>query len=143
MSSAKVQFHYLDQEFSLRDRSRLKQFIESIFKREKKKLGSLSYIFCSDKYLLEINRQYLKHDFFTDIISFDLSTSSETIGEIYISIDRVRDNASSYGTSFTEELHRVIFHGSLHLCGYKDKSKPDQALMRKKEDQALRLYFQK
>lgn len=143
MSSAKVQFHWLDQSFSLRDRNPLKLFIQSLFRREKKSLESLNYIFCTDKYLLNINQQFLKHDFYTDIISFDLSAGPATIGEIYISIDRVRDNATRLGTPLTEELHRVIFHGALHLCGYKDKSKADQVLMRRKEDQALALYFGK
>jgi probable rRNA maturation factor len=143
MSSAKVQFHWLDHSFSLRDRNRLKLFIESLFRREKKSLESLNYIFCSDKYLLNINRQFLQHDFYTDIISFDLSTGPATIGDIYISIDRVRDNAAQLGIPLSVEVHRVIFHGALHLCGYKDKSKPDQAKMRQKEDQALSLYFRK
>lgn len=141
MSSAKVQFHYLDRSFSLRERSRLKSFIVSLFRREGKALESLSYVFCSDQYLLQINRDYLQHDYYTDIISFDLSEGKNTVGEIYISIDRVRDNAREFGSPFYQELHRVIFHGALHLCGYKDKSNKDQVLMRKKEDQALSLYF--
>jgi len=137
-----VQFHFLRENFSLRDRRSLKLFLEGLFRKEKKKLASLSYIFCSDPYLLEVNRQFLRHDFYTDIISFDLSDKGEpTNGEIYISIDRVKENARSFDTSFKRELHRVIFHGALHLCGYKDKKKEDQQKMRKMEDKYLDLYL--
>ncbi len=86
-------------------------------------MAELQYIFCSDAYLLDINREYLQHDFFTDIITFDLSEKGQPINaEIYISVERVRDNAANYNSSFRKEIHRVIFHGVLHLCGYKDKS---------------------
>lgn len=122
-------------------RTELKSFIESLFKKEKKQLASLNYIFCSDQRLLEINRQYLQHDYFTDIITFELSADAATLGEIYISIDRVRDNAKSLGVSFKSELHRVIFHGALHLCGYGDKKKEEQVVMRQREDYWLGRYF--
>lgn len=101
----------------------------------------MQYVFCSDEYLLEINRQYLQHDFYTDIISFELGDSFVTEGEIYISVDRIRENAGILGKTIKEELHRVIFHGALHLCGYKDKLKKDQLEMRKKEDRYLQKYF--
>ena len=91
--------------------------------------------------ILEINRQFLKHDFYTDIITFDLSEGSSTMAEIYISIDRVKENASKMGVSFKSELHRVLFHGVLHLCGYKDKSARDIKIMREKEDFYLFQYF--
>lgn len=137
----KVSFHFL-QSFNLKNRTRLKGFIEFIFKKEKKKLNRLQYIFCSDNYLLEINTTYLKHDFYTDIISFDLSDKNQpTVGEIYISLDRVTDNASNFDSSFKEEIHRVIFHGALHLCGYKDKTPQEEIQMRKMEDKYLALYF--
>jgi probable rRNA maturation factor len=137
-----IHFHFLRDGFSLSDRSNLKVFIGSLFKKEKKRLDQLSYIFCSDEYLLKINRQYLKHDFFTDIITFDLSGQGQAINaEIYISVDRVRDNARDFKSSFKNELHRVIFHGSLHLCGYKDKRLADKRKMRQMEDNCLRLYF--
>jgi probable rRNA maturation factor len=127
---------------SLRDRAKLKKFIEEAFRKEKKKLLSLNFIFCKDKDLLEINHQYLKHDFYTDIITFELSERDAPIeGEIYISIDRVKDNSRKLGEPFYQELHRVIFHGVLHLCGYKDKSKRDTVKMRKKEEQFLFQYF--
>jgi len=138
----RVQFYFLDRNPSLRERTRLKLFIEKLFRHEKKRLANLSYIFCSDEHLLTINKDFLKHDFYTDIITFDLSSSKKEIeGEIYLSVDRVKDNAKQLGVSFKEELHRVIFHGALHLCGYKDKKKQEILLMRKKEEVYLRSYF--
>lgn len=134
---------YFPAKIILKKRTELKQFIGSIFKKEKKELGALSYVFCSDDYLLEINRSYLGHDYYTDIITFDLSDkSSKTIeGEIYISVDTIRDNAKRFNTSANQELHRVIFHGALHLCGYNDKTKKDQSVMTQKENEYLNLYF--
>lgn len=140
-SKSKVYFFFQEVKISLTRRTGLKKFIGSIFRKEGKKLKSINYIFCTDKALLEINRQFLSHDFYTDIITFDLSDSEEIQAEIYISVDRIRDNAAQLGTSFKSELHRVIFHGVLHLCGYKDKSQIDQAKMRKKEDLYLAYYF--
>jgi probable rRNA maturation factor len=110
-------------------------------KKEGKQLAELQYIFCSDEYLLAINREFLHHDFFTDIITFDLSEKGQPINaEIYISVDRVGENAADYSSSFKKELHRVIFHGALHLCGYKDKKPKDVQLMRQMEDEWLVLY---
>jgi probable rRNA maturation factor len=138
----KIQFYFLERGLTLSDRSHLKAFIASLFKKEKKKLTEIRYIFCSDDYLLEINRQYLQHDFYTDIITFGLSEPGEPINaEIYISVDRVRDNARQFSSSLKRELHRVIFHGALHLCGYGDKKKKEELLMRKMEDKYLGLYF--
>ena len=138
----KVQFYSLDRSPALKERTRLKLFIEKIFISEKKKLGNLSYIFCSDEHLLSINRDFLKHDFYTDVITFDLSSPKNEIeGEVYLSIDRIKDNAKQLDFSFKAELHRVLFHGALHLCGYKDKSKRDILLMREKEDNYLKSYF--
>ena len=139
-TNAKIQFHIL-QPVSLTERTRLKQFIIKLFRQEKKPLAELSYIFCSDQFLLDINRQFLQHDFYTDIITFPLSDPGQPIsGEIYISVDRVRDNAREFGSSIQQELLRVIFHGALHLCGYKDKSPRDEKLMRAMEDKYLELY---
>ena len=139
---ARVCFFFEQKNFSLDNRFLLKAFIESIFKEEKKKLSSINYIFCSDKRLLEINRQFLNHNYYTDIITFDLSDSDFTQAEIYISIDRVRDNAKSVKTSFKSELHRVVFHGALHLCGLKDKTRPEKTKMREREDYYLDHYLQ-
>lgn len=137
-----VEFNF-PEKIALADRTRLKTFIESIFKKEKKSLGNLSYVFCSDDYLLDINRSFLQHDYYTDIITFDLSEpgARKIDAEIYISVDTIRDNARRFNTTVTRELHRVIFHGVLHLCGYKDKSSKDQALMTQKEDHYLSQYF--
>ena len=140
---APVHFFFPYQNFSLTQRTELKSFIREIFKKENKKLLSLQYIFCTDEYLLEINRQYLQHDFYTDIITFELGTAEKIDGEIYISAERVKENAQLMQISFKEELHRVIFHGVLHLCGYKDKLKTEKLEMRTKEDRLLQLYFGK
>ncbi|HOV36652.1 MAG TPA: rRNA maturation RNase YbeY [Dysgonamonadaceae bacterium] len=102
-----------------------------------KKAGDVSYIFCDDAKILEINQTYLHHDFYTDIITFDYSEGDRISGDIFISIDTVRSNAEKYGTNFDDELHRVIIHGILHLCGLKDKSEADSKKMRKAEDKAL------
>ncbi|MGG9963982.1 rRNA maturation RNase YbeY [Ferruginibacter sp. SUN106] len=137
-----IQFFFLQQNIALAERTTLKAFINGIFKKEKRKLQSLTYIFCSDEYLLEINKSHLKHNYYTDIITFDLSGTPEAItGEIYISTDRVRDNAAIQGVTIKEELHRVIFHGALHLCGYKDKTPSDAKQMRVAEDRCLSAYF--
>ncbi len=136
-----IRFHFLA-DIPLRERSGLKSFLPSLFKKEKKQLSELQYIFCSDDHLLGINKQYLDHDYYTDIITFDLSEPGLPINaEIYISVDRVRDNARSFGTSLKKELHRVIFHGALHLCGYRDKTPQEEQTMRKMEDKYLTLYF--
>lgn len=138
---AKVSFHSADAPVPLRQRTMLKGFIERIFRREHRPLASVSYVFCSDNYLLQINKDFLSHDFYTDIVTFDLSVKGEPAeAEVYISVDRVRDNAGNLGLSFQQELLRVIFHGALHLCGYRDKTKSEITIMRTKEDQYLRLY---
>ena len=122
----------------MRNRNRLKDFVLALFRKEKRAVESVNYIFCSDKKILEINRQFLNHDYYTDIITFDLSESDKIVAEIYISLDRVRDNAKQEGTSLKSELHRVIFHGALHLCGYRDKTKAEIKVMREKEEQYLK-----
>ena len=140
-SQSKVYFFFDDVRFHFSNRRVLKRFIESIFKREGYPLQSLNVIFCSDKGLLRINQDYLSHDYYTDIISSPVSEPGQPIqAELYISIDRVRENAKMLQTRFKTELHRVIFHGVLHLCGYKDKRPVDIKLIRKKEDEYLRSY---
>jgi probable rRNA maturation factor len=120
----------------------LKKFLVQMAVLEGRQLESLSFVFCTDAFLLEINRTYLKHDDYTDIITFDLGGFRGKIdGEIYISIDRVRENAQLHKESLEREVHRLLFHGLLHLCGYKDKLKADQLLMRQKEDFYLVRYF--
>ena len=124
----------------LRERRKIKAFVKSIFEMEGKELKEINYIFCSDLYLLEINRKYLQHDYLTDIITFDLSESNATVGEVYISSDRVSENSKIHRTTYSQELLRVIFHGALHLVGYKDKKKSEITIMRSKEDYYLRLF---
>ena len=127
----------------LDERTNLKRFILTIFKKEGKKAGLINYVFCSDDYILEINRSHLGHDYYTDIITFDLSEPESTIidAEIYISVDTVRDNAQRFNNTIRQELHRVVFHGVLHLCGYGDKTPSEKLIMTAKEDQYLDLYL--
>jgi rRNA maturation RNase YbeY len=136
-----VSFHF-QSAITLNERTRLKLFLEQLARKEAGKSVSLNYVFCSDDDLLEINRQYLQHDFYTDIITFDLSDSATKLiqSDIFISTDRVKDNARNLGIAQNLELHRVIFHGLLHLCGYKDKSAADQKRMRSREDFYLKKY---
>jgi probable rRNA maturation factor len=137
-----VNFFFLQQAY-LPNRTAFKKQIAAIFKTEKKALESISIIFCSDEYLLQINQTHLQHNYYTDIITFDLSPTKKapTVAELYISVDRVKDNAKQLGKTFTNEMHRVIFHGCLHLCGYKDKTPGDIKLMRNKEDYFISEYF--
>ena len=140
----RVTFRYADRKLALSGKTTIQSFVEMIFKKEKKKLAYINYVFCSDVYLLNINRDFLAHDYYTDIITFGLSEPGEPReAEIYISTDRVKDNAGELGVSFKEEMLRVIFHGALHLCGYKDKKKSEVALMRQKENHYLTTYYSK
>lgn len=132
-----IKFHSLETT-RLTDRQRIKQFLAKKVSKSGRTLSSLDFIFSSDQYLLQINKQFLRHDDFTDIITFDLSEKPKQIhGEIYISVERVRENSRIYATSFRHELLRVVFHGVLHLLGFKDKSPVDKKLMRSMEDQWL------
>jgi len=140
--SFSIHFYYQGVQFHFSERNKLKSYLQVLFKNEGMKLDTLNYIFCTDEYLLGLNQQYLDHDTLTDIITFYYQAPGEPIlSDIYISIDRLRDNAATYQTSFSRELHRVIFHGALHLCGYKDKLPKDQAAMRQMEELHLRNYL--
>ena len=137
-----ISFFKADAGVTLANRAALKSFIEKRVHKEGFTIESLTYVFCSDKYLLKINKDFLAHNYYTDIISFDLSeVPGQLIGEVYISIDRVKDNAKTHGTSLKEELHRVIFHGILHLCGYNDKTPVQKSKMTQKENHYLQTYF--
>ena len=137
-----ISFNTADKNTTLTNRLALKAFIEKGLKKEGIAIDTLQYVFCSDKFLLNINKSFLNHDYFTDIISFDLSeTRGKLIGEVYISVDRVKDNAKTHKTSYTEELLRVIFHGALHFCGYKDKKPSDAKEMRAQENKWLKSYL--
>ena len=137
-----IDYNY-ETDFRLTNEEVFTEWIESVVVSEGKNLGEIAYIFCDDSYLLEINQQYLNHDDLTDIISFDYSEDDLISGDIFISIERVQDNALDLGVSFEEELKRVIIHGVLHYCGYKDKSENDALLMRTKEDEKIKLFHVK
>lgn len=137
---ALINFFSEEIDFTLPKPRRTSQWIKDSAKHEKKSLKSINIIFCSDKYLNEINIQYLNHQTFTDIITFDQSEDPSILeGDIFISIERIHDNSVKFNTSFDNELHRVIIHGVLHLIGYTDKKVADKELMRKKEDAYLSL----
>jgi len=128
--------------FQLKGKQKIKKWISDVVLQQKHVVGNITFVFCSDDYLLKINQHYLNHDTFTDIISFDYSelidASKKLIsGEIYISIPRVKENAKLNKQTFTQELHRVIIHGILHFCGFKDKRQEEKMLMRKMEDESL------
>lgn len=138
----KVRFFYGDvPSISLKGKRVLQQFVSEIFFKEGKVLDHLSYIFCSDPFILDINQKFLNHDYYTDIITFDLSEGGGIVGEVYISIDTVRSNSILHHTHFNEEMLRVIFHGALHLCGFRDKKKSEKDVMRQKEEYYLQSYF--
>jgi probable rRNA maturation factor len=137
-----IQFHYLTKPFYFPGRNKLKSFILRQLKKERKKIDALNYVFCDDAYLLQINKEYLRHNTFTDIITFELSLKKQPLlADIYISVERVKENSGIYNTSFKEELLRVIFHGILHLVGFRDKTEKQATLMRRKEDEYLRKYY--
>jgi rRNA maturation RNase YbeY len=138
-----IKFYEQDTRSAIKDKRKLSAFLEKLVAKQLKKVKQikLNYIFCTDEFLLTMNKEYLDHDTLTDIITFDLSeTQADLTGEIYISIERVKENAVKFGTSYTDELHRVIFHGALHLCGYKDKTASDKKEMRAMEDKCLKDY---
>lgn len=138
----KIKFYYYDSNPNLRNRNKLKLFIFKLFKKERTDIVKINYIFCSDRYLLSLNRKFLKHNYYTDVITFDMSAFKNKIeAEIYISIDRVKENARLNQNSFEHEIHRVMFHGALHLCGYNDKTKGEIAKMRRRENMCLKLFF--
>lgn len=135
-----IQFQIADKGITLAAKTILRSVINELFRKEGKQLESLSIVFCSDDFLLALNQQFLQHDYYTDILTFTMSERNAPIaGELYISVDRVRENALLLGVPVMQELRRVIFHGALHLCGYKDKLKKDQVIIRQKEDRYLRL----
>ena len=137
----KVNFQKADAALTLPAKSQIKAFIESVLKKEKTQLATIHYICCSDKYLLSINQEFLNHDYYTDIITFGLhEKGTPVVAEVYVSVDRVKENAKTLGVTFTNEMLRVLFHGALHLCGYKDKRKADILAMRAKEDAYLKRY---
>jgi rRNA maturation RNase YbeY len=134
-----IQFNY-ETEFILEREEDFSSWLSDVIISENKKEGDINYIFCDDEYLLKINIEYLNHDTLTDIISFDYSIGNELNGDIFISVERVKDNANDFNVPFKDELKRVLVHGLLHYCGYKDKSDKDEQLMRFKEDEKISMF---
>ncbi|WP_273568656.1 rRNA maturation RNase YbeY [Maribacter halichondriae] len=134
-----IDFNY-ETDFSISSETHYADWIGRVVASEESIVGRLEYIFCDDDYLLKINQKYLNHDAYTDIISFDYSTVQEISGDIFISVDRLKDNARKYRTNFDEELLRVMAHGVLHFLGYKDKSHKEKAIMRSKEEEKIKMF---
>jgi rRNA maturation RNase YbeY len=134
-----ISFNY-ETEFELHNEADFSGWLSEVILSENKKEGEINYIFCDDDYLLEINQQYLDHDTLTDIISFDYSVGNEINGDIFVSVERVKENASDYKVTFHEEIQRVLVHGILHYCGYKDKTEADELAMRAKEDEKMKMF---
>ncbi|MCU7693516.1 rRNA maturation RNase YbeY [Haoranjiania flava] len=138
----KIKFNYADRQLNIKGKKEIQAFIPKVFTDENKKLKQVNYIFCSDNYLLDINKKHLNHNYYTDIITFDLSEDDNITAEIYISIDRVKENAEVLDVPFFNECLRVIIHGALHLCGYKDKTAHQKLVMRDMEDQYMDEFLQ-
>lgn len=138
MKESNISFHSVGT-FSLKTEAAFALCIKTIAEEESREVGDISFVFCDDNYLLKINNEFLDHDTYTDIITFDYSAGNELISEIYVSTDRVEENAKKYKQTFENEIHRVMIHGVLHLCGYKDKLTEEKQIMRDKENHYLSL----
>ena len=138
MGESKISFQSVGT-FSLKTEAVVTKCVKALVKQELRKIGNITFVFCDDNYLHKINLEFLDHDTYTDIITFDYSVGNEVISEIYISVDRVAENAKKYSQTFENEIHRVMIHGALHLCGYKDKLAEDKQIMRDKENHYLSL----
>lgn len=134
-----ISFNY-ETNFELENEAQYEEWISRIIESEGFDEGEINYIFCDDEYLHKINVEYLDHDTLTDIISFDYTVGNLIQGDIFVSVERVKDNANDFNVSFEEELKRVLSHGVLHYCGYKDKSAKDEALMRSKEEEKMKMF---
>jgi rRNA maturation RNase YbeY len=135
-----IRFSVQSVEFELQEPEKVKQWLSEVVRRRGMSVGNINYLFCDDEYLLGVNRQYLDHDTYTDIITFDYVAGGLVSGDILISIERVRENAEKFGVLFVEELHRVVVHGVLHLLGQGDKSDAEAAEMRRLEEDSLALW---
>ena len=135
-----IEYHY-ENNFILEDSEKIRIWIEDVIKKEKKIVGDITYIFCDDDYLLERNKEFLDHNTLTDIITFNYCIDNNISSDIMISIDRVKENSTTFENSFNEELKRVMIHGILHLIGYNDKSEEEEELMRKKENFYLNMFY--
>ena len=134
-----INFNY-ETDFNLDNEEALAAWLGNVITSENKKEGEINYIFCDDEYLHKINVEYLNHDTLTDIISFDYSVGNELHGDVFVSVERVKDNAADFNVSLEEELKRVLVHGILHYCGYKDKGESEELLMRVKEDEKIAMF---
>lgn len=137
-----ISFNY-ELDFKLENEKVYADWISEVIRSENKSEGEINYIFCDDDYLIELNQQYLDHDTLTDIISFDYSEGNNLHGDIFISVERVKENANDFNVSFEDEFKRVLVHGVLHYCGYKDKSDEDEKLMRQKEEEKMKMFHVK
>lgn len=137
-----INFNY-ENEFNLDNETAIAGWLSQVIISENKKEGEINYIFCDDDYLHKLNVEYLDHDTLTDVISFDYTMGNEISGDCFISVERVADNANDFKVTFEEELKRVLVHGMLHYCGYKDKGKEDELMMRSKEDEKLAMFHVK
>ena len=137
-----ISFNY-ELDFEIQNEEQYSSWISNVIISEDKLEGEINYIFCNDDYLLDLNQKHLNHDTLTDIISFDYSLDNKIHGDIYISIERVRENAEDFKVSFEEELKRVMIHGILHYCGFKDKTESDEQLMRTKEEEKMKMFHVK
>jgi len=136
---AKINFYNQEIDFRLKEKAKIRRWISQVVENECKTIGEISYVFCTDTYLLDINQQYLKHNTYTDIVTFDYTEEGKINGDLFISVERVTENAQRFSVNFEHELKRVLVHGILHLCGYKDKSEEDEKVMRAREDYYLSL----
>lgn len=134
-----INFNY-ESDFELENEEAIASWLSAVIESENKTEGEINYVFCDDEYLHKINMEYLNHDTLTDIISFDYTLGNLISGDVFVSVERVLDNSKDFNVTFTEELKRVLVHGLLHYCGYKDKSKEDEALMRSKEDEKIAMF---
>ena len=134
-----ISYYFEDTDFIFKGKTKNNRWLKLVAESEIRRIGNISIIFCSDNYILDVNQKYLQHDYFTDIITFDYCESDKLSGDLFISVDSVRENSIEYGTEFEVELNRVIVHGVLHLIGYDDHSKSDIEMMRKKENYYLSL----
>lgn len=134
-----ISYYFQDTDFKFRDRRKTNEWLKLAAESEIRRIGNISIIFCSDNYVLDINQKYLQHDYFTDIITFDYCEGDHLSGDLFISVDSVRENSVEFGTEFKDELNRVIIHGLLHLVGYDDHTEKDIKLMRSKENYYLSL----
>lgn len=134
-----INFNY-ENEFTLENEEAIAKWLSDVIVSENKKEGEINYIFCDDEYLHKINLEYLNHDTLTDIISFDYTVGNELHGDVFVSVERVQDNAIDFNVPFEVELRRVLVHGILHYCGYKDKGEKEELMMRAKEDEKLAMF---